>query len=522
MSAVPQERTDESTPRRLGAAAGTLGVMTHKKVLEALVGLLAALFTTFLSVTIVANALPTIIGDLQGTQASYTWVVTVTLLANAVSTPIWGKLSDLFAKKKLTQAALGVFVLGSVLAALAPSVGFLIGARVVQGIGIGGVTALAQAVIGSMVSPRERGRYAGLMGSVMAVATVGGPLLGGVLVDAASWRWCFLVCVPLAVVAMVVIERTLDLPSTTRRSAKLDWKGALGLAAGVSGLLVWVSLGGSSFAWVSAASAALLVASVVVLVLTTWFESRVEEPVVDLSILRERTVGLSVVASLAVGVALFGGNVFLGQYFQIARGESPTSAGLLTLPLVLASLVASTGAGFMVSRYGKVKPFLVAGSVLLTLGLLGLGTIDHATALWHLSVFMVLLGAGTGMLLQNLVLVVQNQVGLRDVGSASASVAFFRTIGGTVGVSALGAVLANQVASKLGSSGGTGSLDLAALPAGAREVVQHAYGDASGTVFLVAACVSVVTLVSVLVLKEKPLRTEVDVPGEVSAEDVRQ
>lgn len=499
-----------------GAATETRGVapeaesapMTHRQVLGVLTGLLAGLFTTFLSVTIVANALPTIIGDLGGSQASYTWVVTVTLLANAVSTPIWGKLSDVFSKKKLTQAALVVFVLGSVLAALAPGVGLLIGARVIQGLGIGGITALAQAVIGSVVSPRERGRYAGLMGSVMAVATVGGPLLGGVLVDAASWRWCFLVCVPLAVVAMVVIERTLTLVHVPRRGVVLDWKGALGLATGVSGLLVWVSLGGSSFAWVSLGSAALLLGSLLVLVATTYLESRTADPVVDLKILSERTTALSVVASLAVGVALFGGNVFLGQYFQVARGESPTDAGLLTLPLVVASLLASTGAGFMVSRTGRVKPFLVAGAVLLSAGLAGLGTIDHTTALWHLSVFMVLLGAGTGMLLQNLVLVVQNQVGLKDVGSASASVSFFRTIGGTVGVSALGAVLASQVSKLLGS--GSGSLDLSALSPAARQAVQDAYGDASGTVFTVAALVSVVTLVSVLLMKEQPLRTEVD------------
>ncbi|WP_445263189.1 MFS transporter [Pseudokineococcus sp. 5B2Z-1] len=500
--------------------------MTHRQVLEVLAGLLAGLFTALLSTTIVATALPTIIGDLGGTQTAYTWVVTAALLANAVSTPLWGKLADLFSKKLLVQLSLVVFVVGSVVAGVSQDVSQLIAARVVQGVGMGGLTALVVAIIGSVIPPRQRGRYSGYMGAVMAVAMSGGPLAGGAIVGVVSWRWTFFACVPLAVVALVLIQRTLVLVESKRRP-RIDWPGAVLLSTGVSLLLVWVSFVGDSFAWASWQTAAMVGGGLALCAALVLVEQRAAEPIIPLGVLKERTTALAVVASVAVGIALFGSSVFLGQYFQTARGYSAFDAGLLTLPNVAGSLVGTIVSGRLITRYGRWKRFLVGGALIMITGLSLMGTVDHLTPLWHVGVFISLIGLGTGCLMQNTVLAVQNTVALKDIGSASSSVAFFRTLGGTIGVSVLGSVLATRVADLTtqgladlgvvtgsgGGSGGSGggSLDLAALPAPVAEVVRASYGDATGRIFLVAAAVAVVTLVAVSLIREVPLRTTVDV-----------
>ncbi|WP_123380390.1 MDR family MFS transporter [Pseudokineococcus lusitanus] len=505
--------------------------MTHRQVLEVLAGLLSGLFTALLSTTIVATALPTIIGDLGGTQTAYTWVVTAALLANAVSTPLWGKLADLVSKKLLVQVSLVVFVLGSVVAAASQDVTQLIAARVVQGIGMGGLTALVVAIIGSVIPPRQRGRYSGYMGAVMAVAMSGGPIVGGLVVGVASWRWTFLACVPLAVVALVLIQRTLVLVEEKRRP-RVDWLGALLLTTGVSTLLIWVSFVGDSFAWVSWQTGAMVGGGLLLCVALVLVEQRHPEPIIPLEVLKERTTALAVVASIAVGIGLFGSSVFLGQYFQTARGYSALDAGLLTLPSVVGSLVGTIVSGRLITRYGRWKRFLVAGAVLMVVGLGATGTIDHLTPLWHVGVFIAITGLGTGCLMQNLVLAVQNTVPLRQIGAASSSVAFFRTLGGTVGVSVLGSVLASRVATLTtqgfadagvvtGSDGGNGggSLDVGALPGPAQEVVRAAYGDATGLIFVIAAVFALLTLLAVSLVREVPLRTTVDVqaPAEGAA-----
>ncbi|MGB3439292.1 MAG: MDR family MFS transporter [Actinophytocola sp.] len=498
------------------------GRMAHREVLESLSGLLLALFVAMISSTVVSTALPLIIGSLNGTQTQYTWVVTATLLTATATTPIWGKLADLFNKKTLVQIAIVIFVAGSMISGFSQNTEQLIAARAFQGIGIGGLQALVQVVIAAIIPPRERGRYNGYLGAVMAVATVGGPLLGGLIVDVPwlGWRWCFFVGVPIAILAFVVLQRTLKLRTVRRDDVKVDYLGAGLIAAGVSVLLIWVSFVGNTFDWLSWQSAGMVLAGVVLLAIAVAVEMRVREPVVPIKIVVQRTPALAIIASLAVGMAMFGGAVFLGQYFQVGRGYSPTEAGLLTMPLMAGVLVSSTVSGRMISRSGKVKPYLVAGTLILVFGFLGLGMVDHDTSLVLIGFAMAVVGIGVGMTMQNLVLAVQNTVPLRDLGAASASVTFFRSLGGTIGVSVLGAVLANRVTSDLAtalhvpegtaSTGSVSALNLKALPPEIQQVVHTVYGDATAHVFLISSAVAVVGVIAALLLKPITLRTTID------------
>ncbi|MET0768130.1 MAG: MDR family MFS transporter [Aeromicrobium sp.] len=494
--------------------------LTHREIMEVLFGLLAALFTAILSSTIVSNALPTIIAELDGSQIQYTWVVTASLLAMTVSTPIWGKLSDLVNKKVLVQISIVVFVVGSVLAGLSRNLPELISMRVVQGVAMGGLTANAQSIIGSIIPPRQRGRYSGYMGATMAVATVSGPLLGGLIVDTPGlgWRWTFFVCVPLALISLVVLQKYLHI-ATVRRTVDFDYVGAVLIAIAASLPLLWVTFAGDSFDWLSWQSAAFIGGTVLASVLLVRVELRHPEPLLPIGVVRERTTALAIVGSIAVGIAMFGASVFIGQYFQVAGGRTPTEAGLLTIPLMLGSLFGTLLSGQLITRFGRWKRFLVIGSASLILGLGLLSTIDHRTPEWHAMTFIAFVGIGMGMLLQNYVLAVQNTVDVSQVGASSATVAFFRSLGGAVGVSVLGAILAAQVkddvTSKLAAlgvdpaSGGGSLLDVKNLPPEVAGIVRSAYGDATGTIFLVAACVAVLSLVAALLIREVPLRLTV-------------
>ena len=513
----------------MGTAVGDArpaDAMSRRQVLESLSGLLLVLFVALISSTVVSTALPRIIGSLHGSQTQYTWVVTATLLTATAATPIWGRLSDLFNKKSLIQVAIVIFVAGSLVSGLAQNTEQLIAARAFQGIGVGGLQALVQVVIAAMIPPRERGRYNGLLGSVTALATVGGPLLGGVIVDTSwlGWRWCFFIGVPIAAIAFLLLQLTLHLPTLRRDKVKIDYAGASLIAVGVSILLIWVSFVDNSFAWLSWQTAALVIPGLLILVAATWVERRAAQPVVPLDIVRQRVPALAILASLAVGMAMFGGVVFLGQYFQIGRGYSPTEAGLLTIPLMLGVLVASTVSGLLITRTGRIKSFLVLGSVILVAGFISLGFIDHETPLVWVGFGMLLIGLGVGMTLQNLVLAVQNTVALRDLGAASGAVTFFRSLGGTMGVAVLGAVLAHQVthtiSDRLAAAGiptggpGGGDLDLASLPAPVLNIVRSAYGDATANIFVVSAAIGVVGIVAVLLLPRIVLRSSLDLPAE--------
>ncbi|HEY9412513.1 MAG TPA: MDR family MFS transporter [Jiangellaceae bacterium] len=512
-------------------SAGAAAPMTHREVLEALSGLLLAMFVAMLSGTIVANALPRIIADLDGNQEQYTWVVTATLLAATATTPIWGKLADRMSKKLLVQLSITIFVIGSILAGFSQSTETLIGWRVLQGLGMGGLQALVQIVMASMVAPRERGRYMGYFGAVMAVATVGGPLLGGFIVDteALGWRWCFWVGAPIAIVALILLQKTLHLP-VMKSDAKIDWWGALLIPAGISVLLIWVTLAGKNFAWLSWSSAAFLAGGLVLIAAAVFAERRVADPVVPPRLMRQRTMILAVIASVSVGIAMFGSTVFFGQYFQVSRGYSPTASGLLTLPMIAGLLVASTVSGQLVTRTGRWKRFLVAGTAMIVAGLALLGTIDHATSLVLVGAYMTVLGVGLGMSMQNLVLAVQNGLHYSDLGAGTSTVTFFRSLGGAAGVSVLGAILATHVSDLIAKglaaipgagaatqSGGSTSLDLSTLPDPVRVIVEHAYGDGTALAFMIAAAVAVVAFVSVLFMRETSLRTSVQDDAEVES-----
>jgi len=495
--------------------------MSHREVLEALSGLLLAMFVAMLSSTVVTNALPRIVSDLHGSQTGYTWVVVSTLLAMTATTPLWGKLADLFSKKLLVQSALVIFTIGSLIAALAPNMGVLIGARAVQGLGVGGLTALVQVVIASMVTPRERGRYSGYIGAVFALATVSGPLIGGVIVDSAlGWRGCFFVGIPVAVLAFGVLQKTLHLP-VVRRDVKIDYLGASLIVAGVSILLVWVSLAGNQFDWMSATTAVLVTTGLIVIAAAIYVEARVaSEPIIPLRLFKDRTTSLATAASVLVGVAMFGSTVYLSEYFQNARGMSPTEAGLMSIAMVGGLLVSSIVTGRIITRTGMWKRWLVGGMVFVVVGLTLLGTIDATTPLLVVGAFMAVLGLGLGATMQNLVLAVQNNTAQADMGAASSVVAFFRSMGGSIGVSALGAVLSHQVTqsvtdglARMGIQGGhsNGSIPkLAELPAPVRALYESAFGEATGHIFMIAMPFAALALVCVLFIREVPLRTTID------------
>jgi EmrB/QacA subfamily drug resistance transporter len=498
--------------------------MTHREVLTALSGLLLGMFVSMLASTVVGTSLPLIISDLEGDQSAFTWVVTATLLATTVSTPIWGKLADLFNRKLLLQIALVIFVAASAIAGFSQDPGTLITMRVFQGIGAGGLAALSQIVMADIISPRERGKYAGLFGAVMAIATIGGPLLGGVITDTLGWRWTFFVGLPIAIVAIVLLQRTLHLPKRPKTKVSIDYAGIVLISAGVSLLLLWVTFAGNDFEWISVTSLLMVGSAALLLVIAVIVELRVKEPVIPLSLFKNRTFTLSVIASISVGVAMFGTAVFLSQYMQLARGATPTESGLLTIPMMAGVLIASTVIGALVSRRGKWKGFMVAGGVFMIIGSILLSQLQYDTNYWYVGVAMFALGAGVGMLMQNLVLVVQNTTEVRNLGVATSAVTFFRSLGGTIGVAVMGSILGTVVAQNLKSNigqlepeqqlqaakalGGGAIPQISQLPDFLRVVVESAYGTGVGSVFLAAVPLAVVTLIAVAFLPNISLGTQ--------------
>ncbi|MDD7943021.1 MDR family MFS transporter [Microbacterium sp. NE2HP2] len=503
--------------------------MSRRGVLEALSGLLLGMFVSMLASTVVSTSLPVIIHDLEGTQAAFTWVVTATLLTTAISTPIWGKLADLTNRKVLYQLAIVIFVLATAAAGFSQSPEMLIAFRAVQGIGAGGLAALSQVLMADIISPRERGRYMGLFGAVMAVATIGGPLLGGVITDAWGWRWNFFVALPVAVAALLIVQRTLHIPAHPRKETRIDYLGIVLLSASVSLLLIWVTLAGDSFEWMSVETLLMVGGAVIGAVLFVITELKVREPLVPLTLFRNLTFTLSVIASIATGIAMFGASVFLSQYMQLARGATPTEAGLMTIPMIGGLLVASIGVGALITRTGRWKPFLIVGALLLIGGASLLSTIHYDTDFTLVSIYMAMLGAGIGMTMQNLVLVVQNTSRPTEIGVASSGVTFFRSLGGTIGVSVMGAALASQVTTlvsdrkddiqaalvSLGDQAPTWAAQLqsgtlpqvSAMPEALRIVFEDIYATGISHSFLIAVPFAVLSLIAIVFLPNKPLTT---------------
>ncbi|MGW2249184.1 MDR family MFS transporter [Kitasatospora sp. NPDC001660] len=509
-----------TTEAATGAAAVDDRPMTHRQVMEALSGLLLGLFVAVLSSTVVSNALPHILTDLHGGQSAYTWVITAALLTLTASTPIWGKLSDLASKKVLLQIALLIYIATSALAGLSRNTGELIACRALQGIGAGGVVALGQICLAAMVPPRERGRYSGYFGAVFALATIGGPLIGGVIVDTSwlGWRWCFYVGIPFAIAAILVVQRTLKLP-VVKRKPKIDYLGALAITGAVSLLMVWITLAGKNYDWLSWQTAAMVGGGLLLGALAVVIERRAAEPIIPPDLFRFRTVTLAALASVLVGVGMYGATTFLSQYFQLARAKSPTVAGLMTLPMILGLALSSTVAGRLITKYGRWKAYLVSGTALLAIGFGLLGTMRVDTDYGLLSVYMAITGIGLGLTMQNLVLAVQNTVPRGELGAASSVVTFFRTMGGAMGVSALGALMTDKVGRYLAenlaaahipaghAASGGGIPDLHKLPAPIVPLVTDAFGHGVGTVFLWAAPFALASFVTVLFIRETALRT---------------
>ncbi|UOQ57675.1 MFS transporter [Leucobacter allii] len=501
------------------------GILTGRALHLALAGLFMSMFVSMIAMNVVGTSMPVIIADIGGTQASYTWVVMATSLASAIGTPIWGKLADLTNKKVLIQTSIVIFMVGTIMSGLAHDPTWLISFRVLQGLGVGGLGALCQIVLAEVVSPLERGKYMGIMGAIMAVATVGGPLLGGLLTDTVGWRWNFYVAVPIAIVALIMLQKTLHL-STARRKVKIDYAGAMLISAGFSLILIWVTLGGSEFEWNSVPSYAMVGGGALLLVIAVFVELKVEEPMIPLTLFTNRTFTMAAIGSISVGVAMFATVVYLGQYMQLARGRTVIESSLLTLPMMAGLLGSSTLVGQIISRTGKWKRYMVIGGVLLVAGTVMMGQLRYDTSMWYVGVSMFVLGMGVGMTMQNMVLVVQNTVDPMQIGAATSAVTFFRTIGGSAGMSVMGTMLAAKVTDyltegleKLAQTHPEALADAKALEGGSipkiaeiaeplRSVVENAYGHAIGNVFLAVAPLAVVTLIAIIFLPNIPLSSK--------------
>ncbi|KQY97605.1 DHA2 family efflux MFS transporter permease subunit [Microbacterium sp. MEC084] len=500
--------------------------MSHRQVLEAISGLLLAMFASMMANTIVGTSLPIIVPDLGGTQTDYTWVVTASLLTTAISTPIWGKLADLTNRKVLVLVALTLFLAASAVAGFAQSPGMLIAARAFQGVGAGGVAALSQVIMADIISPRERGKYMGLFGVVMGVSTVGGPIIGGVLTDTVGWHWNFFVGIPLGLIAFAVIVKTLTLAPRANRRVRIDYLGIVLLSVASSLLLIWVT-NVKDYGWLSTETYVMVGGAIVATALFIWVETRAAEPLVPLSLFRNRTFTLAVLASISIGVAMFGTAVYLGQYFQMARGFDPTGAGLMTIPMAAGMLICSTVVGQLVTRFGAWKRYLVIGAVVMTIGNGLLATLTADTHLALVGLYMFLLGAGMGMTMQNLVLVVQNTARSQEMGVASSGVNFFRTIGGTAGVAVIGSVLASTMTdllaqrrdelmtaiAGLGARGAevaeqfrSGTMPVARdLPEPVRVIVEQVAATSIAHAFLVGVPLGVLSILCIVFLPNIPL-----------------
>ncbi len=448
MSVVPGHAPPPEAKRRTelsttDTSVGESSGLTHRQIQIVFIGLMLGMLLASLDQTIVSTALPTIVGDLGG-QDKLAWVVTAYLLTSTASTPLWGKISDLYGRKNLFQAAIAVFLVGSVLIGLSQNMWMLIAFRAMQGIGGGGLMALAQAIIGDIVSPRERGRYQGYLGSVFAVSSVAGPLLGGFFVDNLSWRWCFYVNLPLGIVALVVTGTVLNLPYK-RLDHAVDYWGAALLVATVTPLLLALEWGGSEYAWGSVTIIGLFVSAVVMGVAFVARERRAAEPILPPRLFANDVFSVASAASFIVGFAMFGAIIFMPEYLQIVRGHSPTESGLLMVPMMVGLMLTSIGSGRIIAKTGRYKQFPIIGLIVLPVGLYLLSRLDPNTSVAAQSLYIFVVGFGIGMVMQVLVLATQNAVEYQDLGTATSAVSFFRSMGGAMGVAIFGAILNNRL-----------------------------------------------------------------------------
>lgn len=493
---------------------------THRQIMVTMSGLVIAMLLAMLDNMIVAPALPTIVGDLGG-LSHLAWVTTGYVLASTASTPIWGKLGDLFGRRITFVSSVVVFLGGSVLAGMSQNMGELIAFRAVQGLGAGGLMVGVLSIIGDMIPPRDRSKYMGLMMAVMPVAMIGGPLAGGFITDHFSWRWAFYVNLPLGAVALVVCWITLaKLPRGTGK-ARIDWLGAALLTVWITALVLVTSWGGTEHEWSSPTILGLIALTLVTFVAFVAVQRRVAEPIMPLRVFGNLNFTLAGALAFISGFAMFGAVTFLPQFQQFVQGSSATNSGLLLMPMMIAAMTVSLAGGAVIGRTGHYKAFPVVGTALIVLALGLFATIDVDTGKTTTALYMVLLGAGMGCLMQTSTLIAQNSIELRDMGAGTGASTFLRNMGSSLGVSLLGALYTSSLTDSLAAGSSLpGEADqmtpavLKSLPEAAQRMFQVAVTDGVTTLFTVAGCVAAVGVVVALFIKQVPLR------GHAKPEDV--
>ena len=515
---APADSIDADEPRYL----------SHQQIVAVLIGLMAGMFLAALDQSIVGTALPRIVSDLGGLN-HLSWVVTAYLLTSTAATPLWGKISDLYGRRPIFQSAIVIFLIGSALCGLSQNMPQLIAFRAFQGIGGGGLMAIALAVIGDIIPPRERGRYQGYFGAVFGVSSVAGPLLGGWFTDGPGWRWIFYINLPIGAAALVLTSVALKIPAVRREHA-IDSLGAATIVAAVTSLLLYLNWAGEEYGWGAPISLALLFGAVILAALFVLVELRAREPIIPMDLFRNRVFRIGSAFVFLAGVAMFGAVIFLPLYLQAVLGMSPTESGLGLLPLVVGLFAASIGSGQLVTRTGRYKIFPVVGSGLMVVALLLLSRLEVDTPYWQLGCYAFVFGFGLGLTLQTIVVAVQNAVPFRDLGTATSSTTFFRSLGGAIGAAAFGAVLSSRLAHYLaerfagiagaGSATAINTNDIQAirnLVEPQRSLVLGAFTDALSDVFLVAIPFVALALVVALFLPEIPLRTGQAAPSDAAS-----
>ncbi|MEU2428880.1 MDR family MFS transporter [Streptomyces sp. NPDC007861] len=513
-----QEAPEKAVPEKAGDGTPD-GAPQPRSVRVVLLALMIAMLLAMLDNMIIGTAMPTIVGELGG-LAHLSWVVTAYTLATAASTPIWGKLGDMYGRKGVFLTSIVIFLIGSALSGMAQDMGQLIGFRAVQGLGAGGLMVGVMAIIGDLIPPRERGKYQGMMAGVMALAMIGGPLVGGTITDHWGWRWSFYINLPLGAFALVMLTIVLHLPKRDRaeRAAakgRIDYLGAALLTVGITAIVLVTTWGGTEYAWDSAVIMELIAIGVVSLVGFVFVETKAADPMIPLHIFRSRNFTLMSVIGFLVGFVMFGAVLFLPLFQQSVQGASATNSGLLLLPMLLSMMAVSLIAGRTTTNTGKYKIFPIIGGGLMTAGLFLLAQMDTGTSRLTSGLYMAVLGAGMGFLMQITMLVAQNSVELKDMGVASSSTTLFRTLGSSFGVAIMGALFTGRVEDEMAARGGSAitqqsaqldAASLAKLPEQVREAYQFAVASGTHAAFLLGSAVAVLGFVAAFFVKEVPLK----------------